>query len=168
MDKKKVYGLHSFYDPKEAWAVMTSDWGGKENGLQILNDTKFEKAVVEQAIIAIVYAKNGVIPIEKLHEYLGSGEIITDYLTAFNFFFFSDRTKKFYTSITFPNGDFYDEDCTNEGEDVFMELYHVHNFGKLTAEAISFVKAHTAFFDKYSKEEVMDKMLEAYWNHLDD
>lgn len=40
-EKGKIYGLHSFYNPQEAWDIITADWG-YESGIQILDDAKFE------------------------------------------------------------------------------------------------------------------------------
>lgn len=165
-EKGKIYGLHSFYNPQEAWDIITADWG-YESGIQILDDAKFEKAVIEQAIIGIVAAKNGITTLNVLKELLGIGSTITDFLCSFNFFLYSQKTGKFYTSILSGDGDYYNDAYSEEERRVFMELYTVHRFDILVSKAVDYVKSQSSLFDECKKEEVLEKLLEAYWNEPD-
>ena len=95
-----VYGLQSFTDASEAWKVMSSDFGSYEIDLQILNDNTFVKAVMEQIIIRVVDYKTGRISREELEFSLGvNSEAMDTYMVNFNFFLYSQKNKKFYTSI---------------------------------------------------------------------
>ena len=97
---KNVYGLQSFTDASEAWKVMSSDIGSYEIDLQILNDNTFVKAVMEQIIIRVVDYKTGRISREELEISLGvNSEAMDTYMVNFNFFLYSQKNKKFYTSI---------------------------------------------------------------------
>ena len=95
-----VFGLQSFTDPSEAWKVMSSGFGSYEIDLQTLNDKTFVKAVMEQIIIRVVDYKTGRISREELEFSLGvHSEAMDSYMVNFNFFLYSQKNKKFYTSI---------------------------------------------------------------------
>ena len=95
-----VFGLQSFTDPNEAWKIMSCDFGSYEINLQILNDKFFVKAVMEQIIIRVVDYKTGRISREELEFSLGvNSEAMDTYMVNFNFFLYSQKNKKFYTSI---------------------------------------------------------------------
>jgi len=99
-DNKNVYGLQSFTDASEAWKVMSNDIGSYEIDLQILNDNTFVKAVMERIIIRVVDYKTGRISREELEFSIGvNSEAMDTYMVNFNFFLYSQKNKKFYTSI---------------------------------------------------------------------
>ena len=58
-DEKKIYGLHSFTNPQDAWEVMGYEWDGSDESVHLLDDRKFKVAVTEKIIISLGLAKIG-------------------------------------------------------------------------------------------------------------
>ena len=124
-----VFGLQSFTDPNEAWKVMSCGFGSYEINLQILNDKTFVKAVMEQIIIRVVDYKTGRISREELEFSLGvNSEAMDTYMVNFNFFLYSQKNKKFYTSIIETENACCSAALSEDEKALFNELYTTFHF----------------------------------------
>ena len=159
----KIYGLHSYTDPQKAWEVITSDWE-HEAGIQILHDKNFERAIIEQAIIGIAFFSNKGFPIiEKLEDKYSISDFLSSYLTDFNFFLYSEKSGKFYTSIVYDGNKYYDGDYTEDELNIFLELSSLYNFKNLLSKAVKFIRQHLSMFTQYDVDIAWDKLIELYW-----
>ena len=145
-----VFGLQSFTDPNEAWKVMSCDLGSYEINLQILNDKTFVKAVMEQIIIKVVDYKTGRISREKLEFSLGmNSEGMDTYIVNFNFFLYSQKNKKFYTSIIETENACCSGALSEDEKALFNELYTTYHFDDLIRRSLDFVKSKSSLFEQY-------------------
>ena len=162
-----VFGLQSFIDPNEAWKVMSCDFGSYEINLQILNDKTFVKAVMEQIIIRVVDYKTGRISREELEFSLGvHSEAMDSYMVNFNFFLYSQKNKKFYTSILETKNACYSGALSEEEKALFNELYTTYHFDDLIRRSLDFVKSKSSLFVQYENG-LLEQIREAYWNEPD-
>ena len=162
-----VFGLQSFIDPNEAWKVMSCDFGSYEINLQILNDKTFVKAVMEQIIIRVVDYKTGRISREELEFSLGvSSEAMNTYMVNFNFFLYSQKNKKFYTSIIETENACCSAALSEDEKALFNELYTTYHFDDLIRRSLDFVNSKSSLFEKYDND-LMEEIREAYWNEPD-
>ena len=162
-----VFGLQSFTDPNEAWKVMSCNIGSYEINLQILNDNTFVKAVMEQIIIRVVDYKTGRISREELELSLGvNNEAMDTYMVNFNFFLYSQKNKKFYTSIIETENGSCSGVLSENGKALFNELYTTYHFDDLIRRSLDFVKSKSSLFEKYEND-LMEEIREAYWNEPD-
>ena len=167
IDEKKIYELHSFTNPQDAWEVMGFEWGGSDESIHLLDDRKFKVAVTEKIIISLGLAKTAKISYDDAKEYLGFGVDKISHLTNFNFFLYSDKNKKFYTSIV-GDGAYYDSEIkVDEWYTVYKELHETYHFEELVAKGIEFVQTNLSLFDNSDKEIVMHELLEKFWNEPD-
>ena len=161
-----VYGLQSFTDASEAWKVMSNDFGSCEIDLQILNDNTFVKAVMEQIIIRVVDYKTGRISREELEISLGVNNEAMDTLVNFNFFLYSQKNKKFYTSIIETENACCSGVLSENGKALFNELYTTYHFDDLIRRSLDFVKSKSSIFEQYEND-LLEEIREAYWNEPD-
>ena len=162
-----VFGLQSFTDPNEAWKVMSCDFGSYEINLQILNDKTFVKAVMEQIIIRVVDYKTGRISREELEISLGvNNEAMDTYMVNFNFFLYSQKNKKFYTSIIETENACCSAALSEDEKALFNELYTTFHFDDLIRRSLDFVNSKSSLFEKYDND-LMEEIREAYWNEPD-
>ena len=162
-----VFGLQSFTEPNEAWKVMSSDFGCYEIDLQILNDNTFVKAVMEQIIIRLVDYKTGRISREELEFSLGmNSEGMNTYMINFNFFLYSQKNKKFYTSIIETDNGSCSGALSEDEKTLFNELYTTFHFDELIRRSIDFVNSKISVFEKYDND-LMEDIREAFWNEPD-
>ena len=162
-----VYGLQSFTDASEAWKVMSNDFGSYEIDLQILNDNTFVKAVMEQIIIRVVDYKTGRISREELEISLGvNNEAMDTYMVNFNFFLYSQKNKKFYTSIIETDNACCSGALSENGKALFNELYTTYHFDDLIRRSLDFVKSKSSLFEQYEND-LLEQIREAYWNEPD-
>ena len=163
-ENKNVFGLQSFTDASEAWKVMSSDFGSYEIDLQILNDNTFVKAVMEQIIIRVVDYKTGRISREELEFSLGvNSEAMDTYMVNFNFFLYSQKNKKFYTSIIETDNGSCSGALSEDEINLFNELYTTYHFDDLIRRSIDFVNSKISVFEKYDND-LMEEIREAFWN----
>lgn len=156
-----IYGLRSFLNPQDAWNVVCSKWGNEEDNIQILNDETFKKVIVERVIEVVIKGKLEEISQEKYNKMLGLGDTETNYLTDFNFFLYSNKTRKFYTSIVHYNGYHWPGLGKSEWE-VNEEIGQVYCFPELIQTGMDFVQTNSYMFNQYKKSEVMEKMIEKW------
>ena len=162
-----VFGLQSFTDPNEAWKVMSCDFGSYEINLQILNDKTFVKAVMEQIIIRVVDYKTGRISREELEFSLGeNSEAMDTYMVNFNFFLYSQKNKRFYTSIIETDNGLCSGALSEDEKALFNELYTTYHFDDLIRRSLDFVNSKSSLFEKYDND-LMEEIREAYWNEPD-
>lgn len=162
-----VFGLQSFTDPNEAWKVMSCDFGSYEINLQILNDKTFVKAVMEQIIIRVVDFKTGRISREELEFSLGMNrEGMDTYMINFNFFLYSQKNKKFYTSIVETKNGSCSGALSEDEKALFNELYTTFHFDDLIRRSLDFVKSKSSLFEQYENG-LLEQIREAYWNEPD-
>ena len=162
-----VFGLQSFIDPNEAWKVMSCDFGSYEINLQILNDKTFVKAVMEQIIIRVVDFKTGRISREELEFSLGMNrEGMDTYMINFNFFLYSQKNKKFYTSIVETKNGSCSGALSEDEKALFNELYTTFHFDDLIRRSLDFVKSKSSLFEQYENG-LLEQIREAYWNEPD-
>ena len=162
-----VFGLQSIIDPNEAWKVMSCDFGSYEIDLQTLNDKTFVKAVMEQIIIRVVDYKTGRISREELEFSLGvNSEAMDTYMVNFNFFLYSQKNKKFYTSIIETENACCSGALSEDEKALFNELYTTYHFDDLIRRSLDFVKSKSSIFEKYEND-LMEEIREAYWNEPD-
>ena len=162
-----VFGLQSFIDPNEAWKVMSCDFGSYEINLQILNDKTFVKAVMEQIIIRVVDYKTGRISREELEFSLGvNSEAMDTYMVNFNFFLYSQKNKKFYTSIIETQNGSCSGALTEDEKALFNELYTTYHFDDLIRRSLDFVKSKSSLFEQYENG-LLEQIREVYWNEPD-
>ena len=162
-----VFGLQSFTDPNEAWKVMSCDFGSYEINLQILNDKTFVKAVMEQIIIRVVDFKTGRISREELEFSLGMNrEGMDTYMINFNFFLYSQKNKKFYTSIVETKNGSCSGALSEDEKALFNELYTTFHFDDLIRRSLDFVKSKRSLFEQYENG-LLEQIREAYWNEPD-
>lgn len=162
-----VFGLQSFTDPSEAWKVMSSGFGSYEIDLQILNDKTFVKAVMEQIIIRVVDYKIGRISREELEFSLGMNrEGMDTYMINFNFFLYSQKNKRFYTSIIETDNGLCSGALSEDEKALFNELYTTYHFDDLIRRSLDFVKSKSSLFEQYEND-LLEEIREAYWNEPD-
>ena len=162
-----VFGLQSFIDPNEAWKVMSCDFGSYEINLQILNDKTFVKAVMEQIIIRVVDYKTGRISREELEFSLGvNSEAMDTYMVNFNFFLYSQKNKKFYTSIIETENACCSATLSEDEKVLFNELYTTYHFDDLIRRSLDFVKSKSLLFEQYENG-LLEQIREEYWNEPD-
>ena len=162
-----VFGLQSFIDPNEAWKVMSCDFGSYEINLQILNDKTFVKAVMEQIIIRVVEYKTGRISREELEFSLGvNSEAMDTYMVNFNFFLYSQKNKKFYTSIIETENACCSGALSEDEKALFNELYTTCHFDDLIRRSLDFVKSKSLLFEQYENG-LLEQIREEYWNEPD-
>ena len=162
-----VFGLQSFTDPSEAWKVMSSGFGSYEIDLQILNDKTFVKAVMEQIIIRVVDYKTGRISREELEFSLGMNrEGMDTYMINFNFFLYSQKNKRFYTSIIETDNGLCSGALSEDEKALFNELYTTYHFDDLIRRSLDFVKSKSLLFEQYENG-LLEQIREAYWNEPD-
>ena len=162
-----VFGLQSFIDPNEAWKVMSCDFGSYEINLQILNDKTFVKAVMEQIIIRVVDYKTGRISREELEFSLGvNSEAMDTYMVNFNFFLYSQKNKKFYTSIIETENACCSAVLSEDEKVLFNELYTTYHFDDLIRRSLDFVKSKSSLFEQYENG-LLEQIREEYWNEPD-
>ena len=162
-----VFGLQSFIDPNEAWKVMSCDFGSYEINLQILNDKTFVKAVMEQIIIRVVDYKTGRISREELEFSLGvNSEAMDTYMVNFNFFLYSQKNKKFYTSIIETENACCSAALSEDEKALFNELYTTYHFDDLIRRRLDFVKSKSLLFEQYENG-LLEQIREEYWNEPD-
>ena len=162
-----VFGLQSFTDPNEAWKVMSCGFGSYEINLQILNDKTFVKAVMEQIIIRVVDYKTGRISREELEFSLGMNrEGMDTYMINFNFFLYSQKNKRFYTSIIETDNGLCSGALSEDEKALFNELYTTYHFDDLIRRSLDFVNSKSSLFEKYDND-LMEEIREAYWNEPD-
>ena len=162
-----VFGLQSFTDPNEAWKVMSCDFGSYEINLQILNDKTFVKAVMEQIIIRVVDFKTGRISREELEFSLGMNrEGMDTYMINFNFFLYSQKNKKFYTSIVETKNGSCSGALSEDEKALFNELYTTFHFDDLIRRSLDFVKSKSSLFEQYENG-LLEQIREEYWNEPD-
>ena len=162
-----VFGLQSFIDPNEAWKVMSCDFGSYEINLQILNDKTFVKAVMEQIIIRVVDYKTGRISREDLEVSLGiNSKAMDTYMVNFNFFLYSQKNKKFYTSIVETENACCSGALSEDEKALFNELYTTYHFDDLIRRSLDFVKSKSLLFEQYENG-LLEQIREEYWNEPD-
>ena len=162
-----VFGLQSFTDPNEAWKVMSCGFGSYEIDLQILSDKTFVKAVMEQIIIRVVDYKTGRISREELEFSLGMNrEGMDTYMINFNFFLYSQKNKRFYTSIIETDNGLCSGALSEDEKALFNELYTTFHFDDLIRRSIDFVNSKISIFEKYDNG-LMNELLDKYWNEPD-
>ena len=162
-----VFGLQSFIDPNEAWKVMSCGFGSYEINLQILNDKTFVKAVMEQIIIRVDDYKTGRISREELKFILGvNSEAMDTYMVNFNFFLYSQKNKKFYTSIVETENACCSGAWSEDEKALFNELYTTFHFDDLIRQSLDFVKSKSSLFEQYEND-LLEEIREAYWNEPD-
>ena len=162
-----VFGLQSFTDPSEAWKVMSSGFGSYEIDLQILSDKTFVKAVMEQIIIRVVDYKTGRISREELEFSLGMNPDGMDtYMINFNFFLYSQKNKRFYTSIIETDNGLCSGALSEDEKALFNELYTTFHFDDLIRRSLDFVKSKSSLFEQYEND-LLEEIREAYWNEPD-
>ena len=162
-----VFGLQSFTDPNEAWKVMSCGFGSYEINLQILNDKTFVKAVMEQIIIRVVDYKTGRISREELEFSLGMNrEGMDTYMINFNFFLYSQKNKKFYTSIVETKNGSCSGALSEDEKALFNELYTTFHLDDLIRRSLDFVKSKSSLFEQYENG-LLEQIREAYWNEPD-
>ena len=83
---KNVYGLQSFTDPQDAFEVVCLNLGSNTEEMAILDDYRFSQVIIERAIKAIVEFYIDRRDQKWLEDSFGINDVITGYLTNFNFF----------------------------------------------------------------------------------
>ena len=138
---ENIYGLKSYTDGREMWKVMTSKWSDEEvNQAKILNDSRFEKTLAIRILEKMLEYENGEISEEFLNKCLNIGSS-SDYLVGFNFFLYSEKAKKWYSSIVFYNNHALEaHECTEEHFKICEELFKLYNIGAITLKATIFFK----------------------------
>jgi len=103
MDKsEKYYGIQSYDNPVDAFETMDQLWGEcaaeRETNL-VLGEKEFFDQIYDRVVLKYAEYKNGKITKDEVQAALNmSPKCTTDYLLDFNFFFYCNRTKTFYTS----------------------------------------------------------------------
>lgn len=141
VEDEKFYGIQVFDNPKEAWFVMSSEYSKECEGLGegrifILDDDAFERIIIERSIMLRCKHKLGKITEKELMRKLGiANDMISDYLLDFNFFLFSEKTNRYYTSrMEFRDDRKYRWSERQWG--IYYELYDTFSFDKLVAAAM--------------------------------
>lgn len=160
-----IYGLHSFKTPQEAFGVICSNWGSNTEKMAIFDDYRFSQVIVERAIEAIVGFYIDRCGQKWLEDSLGINDVITGYLTDFNFFYYSAITRKFYTSIIESDSCSYNEDFSDEEILIINELWDIQCFDKLVFKALNIVIDNITLFNQYDQNEVLDEFLKLYWKN---
>ena len=160
---ENIYGLKSYTDGREMWKVMTSKWSDEEvNDAQILNDSRFEKTLAIRVIQRMLEHENGEISEELLNKSLNLG-CSSDYLVGFNFFLYSEKAKKWYSSIVLYNNHALEgHECTEEHFQICEELFKLYNIGAITLKATIFFKKNRDIVEE-GGEKFRKAFLE-FWN----
>ena len=158
----RTYGIQAFDTPEEAFGLMASSWSSRsEEGMVILNDRQFIKMIGERIIRIVVETMLGRVSKEKCKESLGLETIINDYLLDWNFFLYSSRNNRFYTSLMEFKEGFCYLWCDRQWE-IYEELYQTYSFNDLIDSGVLFVEEHQYLIDEYG-EDGLEVMLDEYW-----
>jgi hypothetical protein len=160
---ENIYGLKSYTDGREMWKVMTSKWSDEEvNQAQILNASRFEKTLAIRILEKMLEYENGEISEEFLNKCLNIGSS-SDYLVGFNLFLYSEKAKKWYSSIVFYNNHALEaHECTEEHFQICEELFKLYNIGAITLKATIFFKQNRDIVEE-GGEKFRKAFLE-FWN----
>lgn len=160
---ESIYGLKSYTDGREMWKVMTSKWSDTDEDFGIHNDSRFERALGARVLGRMLEYENGEISEEVLHGSLNLG-CISDYLLGFNFFLYSEKANKWYSSIVFYNNHAIEADeCTEEHFQICDELFELYNIGAITIKAMAFFKKNRDLVKENS-----EKLYKAFLEFWDD
>ena len=88
------------------------------------------------------------------------------YMINFNFFLYSQKNKKFYTSIVETKNGSCSGALSEEEKVLFNELYTTYHFDDLIRRSLDFVTSKSSLFEKYDND-LMEEIREAYWNEPD-
>ena len=103
---------------------------------------------MEQMIIRVVDYKTGRISREELEFSLGvNSEAMDTYMVNFNFFLYSHKNKKFYTSIIETKNACCSGALSENEKALFNELYTTYHFDDLIRRSLDFVKSKSSLFD---------------------
>ena len=161
--EERTYGIQAFDTPEEAFGLMASSWSDRdEESMQILNDREFCRVIGARAITIIVETILGQVSKEKCKESLGMSIKVNDYLLDWNYFLYSSRNQRYYTSLI----EFKDDFCYLWSErqwGIYNELYQTYCFDELIDGAFSFVEEHSYLIDEYG-EDCLEFILDEYWS----
>lgn len=99
---------------------------------------------------------------EKFKENLGLDNKMSDYLLDWNFFLYSSRNQKYYTSLM----EFKNNFCHHWSErqwGIYKELYQTYRFDNLIDGAFEFIEEHCYLIDEYG-DDSLEIILEDYRN----
>ena len=130
-----------------------------------LDDDAFERIIIERSIILRCKHKLGKITEEELMRKLGIGNgMISDYLLDFNFFLFSEKTNRYYTSrMEFRDDRRYR--WSKRQWDIYYELYEAFSFDKLVAAAMIIFEKELEDYLNENGEDGMFYIEEYLLNH---
>ena len=159
----RTYGIQAFDTPEEAFGLMASSWSNQSTeSMQILNDRQFARMIEARVITILVEAMLGKVSKEKCKESLVMSSKVNDYLLDWNYFLYSSRNQRYYTSLM----EFKDDFCYLWSErqwEIYEELYQTYSFNDLIDSGVLFVKEHQHLIDEYG-EDGFALILEKYWN----
>lgn len=133
------FGIQKHDNAQSAFKEMSQEWGdGQCEGFEkitILNDETFEKKIKGRALEMFVKNKYGKLDKKKMDSALGrNSDEITDGLLDFNYFLYSKKAGKFYTSIMDFKDDFVYMWSDRQWK-IFHELWGLYSFNNLIREA---------------------------------
>ena len=159
----RTYGIQAFDTPEEAFGLMAFHWTDRSyERMFVLNDRQFIKMIGERIIRIVVETMLGRVSKEKCKESLGLETIINDYLLDWNFFLYSSRNNRFYTSLMEFKEGFCYLWCDRQWE-IYEELYQTYSFNDLIDSGVLFVEEHQYLIDEYG-EDGLEVMLDEYWS----
>ena len=142
-DEERYFGLQEFDKYEDAFEVMKGSWG-ETNGdafksLYIADDSEFCKMIILRAAEKYMEYKDGKISRDDCDKaLLMSEECRTDYLVDFDFFLWSKKSGRYFTSRM----SFCDDGCNlwNERQwSYFQDLLEIYDFDEMVDRAIQMV-----------------------------
>ena len=88
------------------------------------------------------------------------------YMINFNFFLYSQKNKKFYTSIVETKNGSCSGALSEDEKALFNEWYTTFHFDDLIRRSLDFVKSKSSLFEQYENG-LLEQIREAYWNEPD-
>ena len=159
----RTYGIQAFDTPEEAFGLMASSWSNQSaESIQILNDRQFARMIEARVITILVEAMLGKVSKEKCKESLVMSSKVNDYLLDWNYFLYSSRNQRYYTSLM----EFKDDFCYLWSErqwEIYEELYQTYSFNDLIDSGVLFVKEHQHLIDEYG-DDSLKIILDEYWS----
>lgn len=138
-ENERNFGLQKFDTPKEAFDVMSGEWGENSEAISqgqlfILCDDDFKKLMFERSLMCCIKYKLGLINKEEYEYSLWLDEWSNDYLMDCDFFLYSEVGKCFYTCrMSFKDDQVY---MWNQRQwAYYRELFELYDIASITDKA---------------------------------
>lgn len=157
---ERFFGIQAFDNPTDAWEVMQDYWGKAgcrdTQYLYVLDDNGFKHALLYRVVDCLCQEHFGLITKEECEKKLDtSPDVIYGYLLNFNYFHYSKKSGRYYTSRMEEKYGYY-KVWSDRQWGIFKELENVHNFKEIVLEARKFFQSNIVEINVYGKDNYRD------------